>query len=992
MFKTIRSQLLVIVAVPLLFAVVLSVVSVNTAYDEYTQMTDANDLVTLANLASAHVHETQKERGMTAGFMASEGKRFSSELTQQRTVTNTARKALSEYLATFDASKYGTEFEQALTTAASKIALIDDYRSKVSSFSIPTNEALAFYTGHNAAVLDVVGNLSKLCDNVQLAQVSAAYASFLQGKERAGIERAIMSNTFAIDRFEPGMLQKFGMLVAAQDAYFNGFCDLATPDQIAFYNQTLSGPVIADVQRMRDIAFEKSSADPAEFGVDAALWFNTITQKINLMKDVENKLSADLQANSETERSAALSSLIWLSLITLVVIAGVTTLAYVIGRRIGSVVSKVTTAVQAAVNGDYSGHVDTSAGGDLGTMKDGLNDLLTEMNEFEGKARDFEGQIDAIGKSQAVIEFNLDGTIITANENFCNALGYTLDEIQGQHHRIFCDPQYTQSPEYSAFWAKLNKGEYQAGEFMRLGKSGEEIWIQASYNPIFDVEGKPYKVVKYATDITEQVNQRNEAAKLRQLVDNAEGAVLMIDRDFIITYANQTSVDMLNKYAATFREVWPGFDPSKVMGSCVDQFHKNPQHQRDLLSDPKNLPYKTDIQVGPLTFELAVTAQFDSEDKYSGNALEWKDVTEARKQVAREEKVAAFQEKEVANVSQVLNLASEGDLTQVYEVAEADEDTAETRSTFVEISKAVNAMCSNLREVIGGVARNAKTLDSTSTELSTTASQLADGANETTNQSATVSSAAEEMSINMNNMAASTEEMTTNVKTVAAAVEEMTASISEIAKNAEQASSVAGNASQLAESSNQTIGQLGSAADEIGKVIEVIQDIAEQTNLLALNATIEAARAGDAGKGFAVVATEVKELAKQTADATEDIRSRIEGIQGSTQEVITSIGEISNVISEVSSVSRTIASAVEEQSITTKEIAQNVSETSSAATTISTGVSESASASQEINRSITEVDQAAKQTSAAATQTRESGEVLSQLASELQGLVGNFKV
>ena len=152
--------------------------------------------------------------------------------------------------------------------------------------------------------------------------------------------------------------------------------------------------------------------------------------------------------------------------------------------------------------------------------------------------------------------------------------------------------------------------------------------------------------------------------------------------------------------------------------------------------------------------------------------------------------------------------------------------------------------------------------------------------------------------------------------------------------------------------------QLGAAADEIGKVIEVIQDIAEQTNLRALNATIEAARAGEAGKGFAVVATEVKELAKQTASATDDIRRRIEGIQNSTGESVRAIGEISEVIKNVNEVSRTIASAVEEQSITTREIAQNVAQTTTAAEAVSRGVAESASACQEVTRNISQVDQA----------------------------------
>ena len=336
------------------------------------------------------------------------------------------------------------------------------------------------------------------------------------------------------------------------------------------------------------------------------------------------------------------------------------------------------------------------------------------------------------------------------------------------------------------------------------------------------------------------------------------------------------------------------------------------------------------------------------------------------------------------NALNVANAVAAKDLTKTCPIVTNDE--------IGKLSEALNTMCGNLREIIGKVAENADVLSNTSNDLSETATSLAQGAGDTTLQSATVSSAAEEMSINMSNMAVSTEDMTTNVTTVAAAVEEMTASISEIARNAEQASGVAGSAANLAESSNRTIDQLDNAAVEIGKVIEVIQAIAEQTNLLALNATIEAARAGDAGKGFAVVATEVKELARQTADATEDIRSRVEGIQGSTQEVVNSIGEISEVISEVSTVSQTIASAVEEQSITTKEIARNVTQTSDAASTVSVGVAESASTSKEITQSITEVDQAAKQTSVSATQTQAVGSELSMLSQQLQSMVGGFQL
>jgi methyl-accepting chemotaxis protein len=326
----------------------------------------------------------------------------------------------------------------------------------------------------------------------------------------------------------------------------------------------------------------------------------------------------------------------------------------------------------------------------------------------------------------------------------------------------------------------------------------------------------------------------------------------------------------------------------------------------------------------------------------------------------------------------------EGDLTRRLEVASQDElgEMANWFNLFVE------KIQNSIREVQGNTA----TLAGASTELAATAAQLASGAEETTNQSAQVAAAAEQMSTNMGGMSASTEEMSTNIKTMASAIEELTSSISEVAKSAERAAGVAGNAAMLVSESSSQVGQLGNAADEIGKVIEVIQDIAEQTNLLALNATIEAARAGDAGKGFAVVATEVKELAKQTASATEDIRKRIEGIQSSTGLTVKSIGDISDVVKQVNDLSRTIASAVEEQSITTKEIAKNVAQSSTAAQAVSRNVSESATATQEITRSIVGVDQAAKQAAQGAAQTEVTGRELSHVAEQLQTVVGKFRV
>jgi PAS domain S-box-containing protein len=158
--------------------------------------------------------------------------------------------------------------------------------------------------------------------------------------------------------------------------------------------------------------------------------------------------------------------------------------------------------MEAAANRDYTQRVTSKLSRDFARMCNALNNMLDSLTTFEDQSYDFEGQIAAIGKSQAVIEFDMDGTVRTANENFLGALGYSLDEVKGKHHRTFCEPAFAQSAEYRAFWDALNRGEYQAAEYKRIGKGGKVVWIQASYNPILGRDGKPFKVVKYAADIT----------------------------------------------------------------------------------------------------------------------------------------------------------------------------------------------------------------------------------------------------------------------------------------------------------------------------------------------------------------------------------------------------------------------------------------------------------------------------------------------------------
>ncbi len=325
----------------------------------------------------------------------------------------------------------------------------------------------------------------------------------------------------------------------------------------------------------------------------------------------------------------------------------------------------------------------------------------------------------------------------------------------------------------------------------------------------------------------------------------------------------------------------------------------------------------------------------------------------------------------------------EGDLTARLPAGGKDEigETARYFNLFVE----------NIQMIIKGVSENAAKLSSSSTDLSDISRHMSSNSKGVSDRSGTVSAASEQMSGNMSSVAAAIEETSTNVSFVASAAEEMSATISEISQNTEKARAVAGKASTHADNSSVRVNELGRAADEIGKVTEAISEISEQTNLLALNATIEAARAGDAGKGFAVVAGEIKDLATQTADATTEIRQKIEGIQASTRLTVDEISQITNVIKDVNEMVGTIASAVEEQASTTREIAENITQASGGMGDVSENITQSASGAAEVTRDISDVNAAAGELADRSRQVNRSAEVLTGLSNDLTALVERFR-
>jgi len=332
----------------------------------------------------------------------------------------------------------------------------------------------------------------------------------------------------------------------------------------------------------------------------------------------------------------------------------------------------------------------------------------------------------------------------------------------------------------------------------------------------------------------------------------------------------------------------------------------------------------------------------------------------------------------------IFRCASDGDLTVRSNNKSMDE--------LGVLAGECNSFFDRLELMIKDIFAYSNTLMAASQELSTVAKNIADTTEEVAHQTSAVASGAEEMDTTMTSVAASSEELSVNLNTVATAVEEMTATIGEVARNTTEAASVTGEAFKIARGSREIVEELGRSAKEINKVVDVIMDIADQTNLLALNATIEAARAGEAGRGFSVVANEVKELAKQTGQATDDIKNKIEGIHNSSAETVRAMEKISKVIEKINNISNTIASAVEEQSIATKEIGENTSQAAQVSTDVAQQISEAARVTKEITVSITGVSDGAKNTASATEQTRSSADELASIAGSLDNLVKQFKV
>ncbi|MET4273509.1 MULTISPECIES: PAS domain-containing methyl-accepting chemotaxis protein [unclassified Bradyrhizobium] len=543
---------------------------------------------------------------------------------------------------------------------------------------------------------------------------------------------------------------------------------------------------------------------------------------------------------------------------------------------------------------------------------------------FGRKSRnDADAKLAAIGRSQAMIEFAIDGTILSANQNFLNALGYSLDEIKGKKHAMFMPADQRESAEYKAFWAALNRGEYQAREFKRIAKGGREVWIEASYNPVLDGNGKTVMVAKIATDITEKrIRSMTDASKIAAI--SRAQAVIEFKLDGTIVTANENFCNAL------------GYSLTEIQGKhhslFVPQAERDGTAYREFWAALNRGEYQAGEfkRIGKGGREVWILASYnpllDENGKPFGVAKFATDVTaEKLKNADLAGQISAIEKAQAViefNMDGTIITANPNFLGALgYSLAEIK---GKHHSMFVEPSERDG---NGYREFWAALNRGQyqaaeyKRIGKGGKEVYIQASYnpIMDLNGKPFKVVKYATDVTKQVLVRMGN-----ERVRGMMESVAAGSEELNASVREISEAMTKSRETAMSAVEQVASADAQAQRLTEAALAMSGIVELINNITGQINLLALNATIESARAGEAGRGFAVVASEVKSLANQAKQATDKIGAEIGSLNGISGDVVSALGSIKQAITSVSEYVTSTAAAVEEQSTVTNEMSNSM--------------------------------------------------------------------
>ncbi len=559
--------------------------------------------------------------------------------------------------------------------------------------------------------------------------------------------------------------------------------------------------------------------------------------------------------------------------------------------------------------------------------------FATDITQQKARDLDLASQLSAIRQIMAVIEFDLRGNILDANDNFLTAVGYQKHAVVGQHHKMFVSAEIQQSPEYAQFWQQLAQGKTQAGIYQRVAANGKALWLQASYNPIYDLNGQPYKIVKYAVDVTEQHlrdldNQGQMTAIQRSLGTiefSLDGHITKVNDNFLQVVGYQASeligqhhrmfMPANEKNASEYQHFWQRLGRGEFIQGVFKRMNK---HGQDIWLQASYNPILDDNGKPTKVVKFAT------------------DITQQKR--AETGLIEA-----VLSTEQLLEAAQNGDMT-------ARIDLQGKTDQVLNLSRGINRLMQRMSEILIQVKDAATTINSASNEISTGNIDLS----------------------------TRTERQAHSLQETASSMSQLAGTVKQNAENAKQANQMAEAASKVAERGGEVVNQvvdtmtaISASAHKIEDIISVIDGIAFQTNILALNAAVEAARAGEQGKGFAVVADEVRNLAQRSASAAKEIKHLI-----------------------TDSVSKTTEGTqlVESAGQTMAEIVQSVKHVSDIISEISIASIEQTSGIDSVNHAITSMDDVTQQNAALVEQAAAAAESLVEQASQLSNMVAEFRL